>query len=122
MLVWCGTKVERIIENLLVNASRHTPDGSSIWLRLEPAEDGVTVIVEDDGHGVSDELKRTIFEPFQQGERINEHHPGTGIGLSLVADFARLHGGRAWVEDRPGGGASFRVFLPSAALAVGAAS
>ena len=117
-----AAKVERIIENLLVNATRHTPEGSSIWLRIERADDGVTVIVEDDGRGVPDEIKGAIFEPFQQGERINEHHPGTGIGLSLVADFARLHGGRAWVEDRRGGGASFRVFLPSAAVAVGAAS
>jgi signal transduction histidine kinase len=40
------------------------------------------------------------------------HSPGTGIGLSLVAMFADLHGGRAWIEDREGGGASFRVFLP----------
>ncbi len=117
-----GAKVERIIENLLVNATRHTPEGSTIWLRTEAAQDGVTVIVEDDGHGVSDELKGAIFKPFQQGDRINTHHPGTGIGLSLVADFARLHGGRAWVEDRAGGGASFRIFLPSADVAVGAAS
>jgi signal transduction histidine kinase len=41
-----------------------------------------------------------------------------GIGLSLVARFAELHGGRAWVEDRPGGGASFKVFLPSTPPAV----
>ncbi|MGH2673175.1 MAG: ATP-binding protein, partial [Actinomycetota bacterium] len=38
--------------------------------------------------------------------------PGVGVGLSLVARFAELHGGSAWVEDRPGGGASFRVYLP----------
>jgi PAS domain S-box-containing protein len=121
-LVADGAKVERIIENLLVNATRHTPEDSHVWLRMESGSQGVTLVVEDDGPGVSDELKRTIFEPFRQGERINEHHPGTGIGLSLVADFSRLHGGRAWVEDRPGGGASFHVFLPSASVAVGAAS
>ncbi|HEY5986104.1 MAG TPA: ATP-binding protein [Streptosporangiaceae bacterium] len=40
------------------------------------------------------------------------HPPGVGIGLSLVIRFAELHGGRAWVQDRPGGGASFRVLLP----------
>jgi K+-sensing histidine kinase KdpD len=53
-----------------------------------------------------------IFEPFRQGPTSSAHSPGTGIGLSLVAMFAELHGGRAWIEDREGGGASFRVFLP----------
>jgi signal transduction histidine kinase len=43
---------------------------------------------------------------------MSAHAPGVGIGLSLVARFAELHGGRAWVQDRPGGGASFRVQLP----------
>ncbi len=42
-----------------------------------------------------------------------QQDPGTGIGLSLVSRFAELHGGRAWVQDRAGGGASFHVFLPS---------
>jgi len=63
--------------------------------------------------GVPEELKQAIFEPFRQGPRRTPHSPGVGIGLSLVARFAELHGGRAWVEDRGGGGASFRVFLPT---------
>jgi signal transduction histidine kinase len=117
-----GAKVERIVENLVVNASRHTPEGSHIWVRVSPLEDGIVITVEDDGPGVPDDLKGSVFLPFHQGTRINEHHPGTGIGLSLVADFARLHGGRAWVEDRTGGGASFQVFLRSAELPVGAPS
>ncbi len=122
VLVADGAKVERIIENLLVNAVRHTPERTSIWVRVEPEADGVVLIVEDDGPGIPDDLKGEVFQPFRQGARINDHHPGTGIGLSLVADFAGLHGGRAWVEDRTGGGASFRVFLPTAAVALGAVS
>ncbi|TMK89810.1 MAG: hypothetical protein E6G43_08680, partial [Actinobacteria bacterium] len=42
-----------------------------------------------------------------------QHSPGVGVGLTLVRRFAELHGGRAWVEERAGGGASFRVFLPA---------
>jgi len=68
--------------------------------------------VEDAGPGVPAELRETIFRPFEQGPERSAHSPGVGIGLSLVGRFASLHGGRAWVEDRPGGGASFRVWLP----------
>jgi PAS domain S-box-containing protein len=105
-------KVERIVENLLVNAARHTEDDRRIWLRVAPNDGGVLIAVEDDGAGVPAELRDAIFEPFRQGPTISSHSPGTGIGLSLVARFAELHGGRAWVEEREGGGASFRVFLP----------
>jgi PAS domain S-box-containing protein len=105
-------KVERIVENLLMNAARHTAPDRTIWLRVESCKGGVLVAVEDDGVGVPEELRDAIFEPFRQGPTASPHAPGTGIGLSLVIRFSELHGGRAWVEDRQGGGASFRVFLP----------
>ncbi|MGH2579167.1 MAG: sensor histidine kinase, partial [Actinomycetota bacterium] len=107
-------KVERIVQNLVVNAGRHTPPGTPIWVRTCLEEGGVLIVVEDAGPGIPEKLRGTIFEPFQQGEHRVQHAPGVGIGLSLVSRFAQLHGGRAWVEERPGGGASFRVFLPAA--------
>ena len=109
-----AAKVERIVENLLVNAVRHTPQDSQLWVRVRDQEGGVLIIVEDDGPGVPDELKEAVFEPFRQGPGPASVSPGVGVGLSLVSRFAELHGGRAWVEDRPGGGASFRVSLPEA--------
>jgi K+-sensing histidine kinase KdpD len=108
-----AAKVERIVENLLANTARHTPEGGTVWLRVSPEAGGVLIAVEDEGAGVPDELKEVIFEPFRQGPQRSQHSPGVGIGLSLVARFAELHGGQAWVEDRPGGGAAFRVFLPA---------
>ncbi|HEX5950684.1 MAG TPA: PAS domain-containing protein [Actinomycetota bacterium] len=107
-------KLERIVENLVANAARHTPPTSRIWVRLEPVEGGALLSVEDDGPGVPVELRDAVFEPFRQGPTATPHSPGTGIGLSLVARFAELHGGRAWVDERPGGGAAFHVLLPSA--------
>jgi two-component system sensor histidine kinase KdpD len=103
-------KVERMVENLLANAARHTPATAHIWVRVLPHEGGALIVVEDDGPGVPDDQKEVIFEPFRRGHDIQA--PGSGIGLSLVARFTGLHDGRAWVEDRRGGGASFRVFLP----------
>jgi PAS domain S-box-containing protein len=104
-------KVERMVENLLANAVRHTPRGSRLWARVWAQDGGAVIAIEDDGPGVSDELRDVIFEPFRKGAP-GEDTPGSGIGLSLVARFAELHRGRAWVEDRAGGGASFRIFLP----------
>jgi signal transduction histidine kinase len=106
-------KVERIIENLVINAMKHTAGDATIWVRIEEVGGGALIKVEDDGSGIPDGLKEDIFKPFTQGPSHSRHSQGTGIGLSLVARFAHLHGGRAWVEDRPGGGASFQVFLPN---------
>ena len=105
-------KVERMVENLLVNVARHTED-AMVWIRVAPQDGGALISVDDEGAGVPDDLKEKIFVPYSRGPEAAEL-PGSGIGLSLVARFAELHGGRAWVEDRPGKGASFRVFLPDA--------
>jgi PAS domain S-box-containing protein len=107
-------KVERIVENLLSNAARHTHPESRIWVRVDRRDDGILLVVEDEGNGVPDQLKDAIFEPFRQGPGPASASPGVGVGLSLVARFAELHGGRAWVEDRSGGGASFKVLLAEA--------
>jgi PAS domain S-box-containing protein len=115
-----AAKVERIVENLVTNAMRHTPPGSAVQVRLDADGTDLLLVVEDDGPGVPDEFKEAVFETFNRGANMLSVTPGTGIGLSLVARFAALHGGRAWVEDAPGGGASFRVRLPDCVGAVAA--
>jgi PAS domain S-box-containing protein len=114
-------QVERIIENLLVNITRHCPAGTSIWVSARRGPNGVLLCVEDGGPGVPDALKTELFQPFRRGDH-QAASPGSGIGLSLVARFAELHGGRAWVEDRIGGGASFRVLLGEGAVPSSAAA
>jgi two-component system sensor histidine kinase KdpD len=102
--------VERIIENLLVNAARHTPIGTPVHINVRARSDSVVVIVEDEGPGIPHQLKESLFDPFRQGPGASGK--GVGIGLSLVKRFAELHGGSAKVEDAPGGGARFVVILP----------
>jgi len=104
-----ATMVERIVENLLANAVKHTPGDSRIWVRVERTDDGALISVEDDGPGIPPEDRERIFEPFVQGS--SPGPGGAGVGLALVVKFAELHDGRAWVQERAGGGSSFRVLL-----------
>jgi NtrC-family two-component system sensor histidine kinase KinB len=101
--------IERIVENLLANAVKHTPGDARIWIRVERTDEGALIAVEDDGPGISPKERERIFQPFVQGANLRPG--GAGVGLALVAKFAELHDGRAWVQERAGGGASFRVLL-----------
>jgi signal transduction histidine kinase len=105
------TMVERVIENLLVNASRHTPLATPVRVYVKERAGGIELIVEDEGPGIPDDLKEALFESFRQGPAATGAG-GVGIGLSLVLRFAVLHGGSARVEDRKGGGARFVISLP----------
>jgi PAS domain S-box-containing protein len=110
------TQVERIVDNLVANAVKHTPSGTPIALRLERRGEDLLIVVDDAGPGIPDDYKAAVFEVFDRGAKVRSSEPGTGIGLSLVARFAALHGGRAWVEDAATGGASVRVLLPNCVL------
>ena len=109
------TKVRRMVENLLTNVAKHTPEGTPVWVKVSAQPDGALISVEDAGPGIAEEDRASLFEEFTTGDTARESaSPGLGVGLSLVARFAELHGGRAWVEDRPDGGSAFRIFLPKA--------
>jgi PAS domain S-box-containing protein len=105
-------KVERIVENLLGNALKHTPNGTDVSVRVESQDGGVLIAVDDRGPGVAENEREAIFELFHRAGDPTADTAGAGVGLALVAQFTALHGGRVWVEDNPGGGSSFRVFLP----------
>ena len=107
--------VERSVRNLLENAAKYAPDGTVTVQVERDGTGGFVLVVSDEGPGIPVEHAERVFEPFH---RVLDHHqPGTGIGLSLVAEFARLHGGRAWVDaDRPRGG-RIVVEVPAAAAA-----
>jgi signal transduction histidine kinase len=105
-------KFERIVANLVRNATIHTPPGTPITVTLRAADGRCNLRVADRGPGVPLDQRGRIFEPFQQGGTAPAHRPGTGIGLSLVAAFVALHEGEIRVDDVPGGGAVFDVSIP----------
>jgi signal transduction histidine kinase len=116
-----SAKMERIVDNLVVNAAKHTPPGGPIEIRVDARGRDLLLVVEDEGPGIADEYKLEVFETFNRGPKVASMTPGAGIGLALVSRFAAIHGGRTWVEDAPGGGAAFHVLIPDCVLDVAAA-
>jgi signal transduction histidine kinase len=108
-------RFERILGNLLENAKHH--GGGTTRVELSGTKDEtVRIAVEDHGPGVAQGERDRIFERFARGSAAR-HQIGTGLGLALVAEHSAALGGRAWVEDRQGGGARFVVELPVEAFA-----
>jgi two-component system sensor histidine kinase KdpD len=97
--------------NLLENAARHSPSGSEVHLSVAPTDDTVTVRVADRGPGVPVGDRDRIFEAFYRGASIPDS-PGTGLGLAIANAIVTAHGGRIWVEDAEGGGATFAFEIP----------
>lgn len=111
-----GDELHRVILNLIDNAIRHTPPGSTITVTSRLDGDMAEVRVEDDGPGIPEEMWPTIFDRF-----VRHHGPGdrakgkgTGLGLSIVRVIARRHGGTATVGESSAGGACFVVRIPAA--------
>ena len=114
-------RVERVVANLLQNASTYAEGATRLSIRDfftgEPPgvrKRYIEIAVDDEGPGVPDDEKPVVFERFRRGKahlRGTFAQKGTGLGLSLVAAHAALHDGHARVEDRPGGGARFVVTL-----------
>ena len=113
-----GDKLQRVFMNLLSNAFKYAPDGSTVRLTLTGDDASLTLAVEDAGPGVPVELREEIFERFQQGDRETQRrYGGTGLGLSIVKEFVEMHGGSIVVGESSLGGALFRVQLPRRAPA-----
>ncbi len=111
------TRLERAVRAMVENALQHTPDGTAVEIGLRSAgRDRFEVLIADDGPGIPPELRERIFLPFEQGQDTDPATPGVGVGLGLVAACAAVHGGRCWVDERPGGGARFHLELPQRLL------
>jgi signal transduction histidine kinase len=102
--------LRRAVRNLLENARRY--GGSDVELSLVPVSGGLEIAVEDRGPGVPEDQRERIFEPFYRMPGHAEHAGGVGLGLSLVRQIARQHGGQVRCEARPGGGSRFVIRLP----------
>jgi len=100
--------IESVVANLIDNALRAEPAGGAVLVRVR--DEGALEVI-DHGDGVQPEDRETIFEPFW---RKSDATPGTGLGLAIARDLMTKLSGRIWVENTPGGGATFKISLPAA--------
>lgn len=114
--IWVDERrLKQILVNLLSNAVKFTPANGSLGLtvRGDPQEKRVMFTVWDKGIGIHENDLPRLFRPFVQlDSSLAREAPGTGLGLALVAQMARLHGGSVKVESQPGEGSRFTVTLP----------
>jgi two-component system sensor histidine kinase KdpD len=101
--------LEQVFVNLLENAAKHTPPGTPIEIGAESRPREVIAYVADRGPGLPPGEEETVFDKFHHG---NDGSGGIGLGLTICRGIVTAHGGRIWAENRPGGGAIFRVSLP----------
>lgn len=103
--------VERVLSNLLENAGKYTPPGSTVTVAAEQHGQWLNVAVTDDGPGLPPGQEEAVFEKFTRGER-ESAKPGVGLGLAICRAIVGAHGGTIRAANRPGGGAAFTFTLP----------
>lgn len=107
-------RIVQVLGNLLSNALRYSPQGSTVRLAGEVRDGNVTLRVQDSGPGIPDEDLPHIFERFYRGDRARQDDGSSGLGLAIARSLSEAHGGRIEVESRSGQGTTFSVYLPLA--------
>lgn len=104
-------RLRQIVVNLLTNALKYTPRGGNVAVSVTPHDEVARLTVTDDGPGISPDDAPLVFERFWRGDNAR-HVTGSGIGLTIVNELAKAHGGNASLDSVPGSGAAFIVSLP----------
>lgn len=107
----CSPRLERVLQNLLVNAVRHTPADGTVRVEARRSSDGLEVAVADTGEGIAAEDLDRVFEPFFRADPAR-HGAGAGLGLALAKRIVEALGGQIRAESEPARGSRFAVVLP----------
>lgn len=106
-------RVQQILDNLVDNAAKYSENGKPIVVRVDAGDDESVVSVKDEGHGIPPDRLERIFERFYRIGSDTDRAHGIGLGLAICHGLVEAHGGRIWVESKPGAGSTFSFSLPS---------
>ncbi len=106
-------KITRVINNLVNNAIKFSPQGATIFVNLEKKNDEIELSVKDNGIGIPDSIKDKVFDIFTEAKRFGTSgEQPYGLGLSISKQIVEAHGGRIWFRSEDGVGTTFHVALP----------
>jgi signal transduction histidine kinase len=105
--------ITQVIDNLILNAIKYSGKGSSILVTGRDKGEVAVVGVEDDGQGIPEAEQKLVFDKFYRGKTRANQVPGTGLGLAISKSIIEKHGGKIWLESKPGHGARFFFALPA---------
>jgi signal transduction histidine kinase len=102
-----------VLVNFISNAIKYSPKGGEVTIVSKRKKDGVEVCVRDRGVGIAAGVKDKIFDRFYRVRNAQiDTFPGMGLGLYITAAIVKQHGGKIWVESKPGKGSGFYFWLP----------
>ncbi|MDD5190427.1 MAG: HAMP domain-containing sensor histidine kinase [Dehalococcoidales bacterium] len=105
-------RLRQIVLNLLINATKFTPEGGKITLRAKDAGQQIIFQVQDTGRGIPEDEQKLLFQAYHRQANDEENLSGLGLGLSLCKLLVELHGGKIWAESEPGKGSTFSFSIP----------
>ncbi|WP_224428934.1 cell wall metabolism sensor histidine kinase WalK [Pediococcus acidilactici] len=106
-------KIQQVLDNIMNNAIKYSPDGGVITCRLDETHNHVIMSITDQGLGIPKEAISHVFDRFYRVDKARSRaQGGTGLGLAISKEVVQMHGGRIWVESREGEGSTFYISLP----------
>lgn len=106
-------KMTQVIDNIISNALKYSPDGGTVRFGIEKAEDDILVSIADEGMGIPQDMVKRIFDRFYRADRARSRAMGgTGLGLAIAKEMIQAHGGTIWAESEEGKGTTIFFTLP----------